>query len=163
MDILKDFGVQPVLLAAQVVNFFVLLFILKKLLYKPILKVLEERKQKISLSIKNAEEIELKLQKTEEDRVKRLVKATQEAQKVIDDATKSASGIIAQAHTKASSDIENLLLKAHQQIELDREKMQNQLREELADLVVLSLQKVTGKILKDKDQKDLIDKSIKNI
>ena len=47
MEIIKQFGINPILLAAQVVNFIVLLFIFKKLLYKPILKVLDERKKKI--------------------------------------------------------------------------------------------------------------------
>jgi len=43
MDILNQFGIKPVLLAAQVVNFLALLFILKKFLYQPILKVLKTR------------------------------------------------------------------------------------------------------------------------
>ena len=66
MDILNQFGISPVLLTAQVVNFLVLLFILKKLLYGPLLKVLAERRKKIEDSLKNAEEIELRLQETNE-------------------------------------------------------------------------------------------------
>ena len=70
MDILNQFGVQPILLAAQVVNFLILLFILKKFLYGPILKVLDSRKKTIEQSLKNAEEIERRLLETTEEKEK---------------------------------------------------------------------------------------------
>lgn len=163
MDFLSDFGVQPILLAAQVVNFLVLLFILKKVLYKPMLKILAERKQKIAESLKNAEEIKLKLQKTEEDREKKLADATKEGTKLIDEATKSASLIIEEAHTKASKDIEKIIEEAKSQIENDREMMRQEIKEELADLVGLTFEKVVGKILTEKDRKSLVERSIKNL
>src|SRR3989344_4706705 len=88
MEILNQFGINPILLAAQVVNFLILLFILKKFLYKPILKVLEARKQKIEESLKNAEEIERKLLLTEEEKEKILAKTSLEAQKILDETKK---------------------------------------------------------------------------
>ncbi len=75
MDILNEFGIKPILLAAQVVNFLILLYILKRFLYKPILKVLNERKNKIADSLKNAEEIERKLVEISEEEQKRIAKA----------------------------------------------------------------------------------------
>ncbi len=163
MEILNQFGIQPILLAAQVVNFAILLFILKKFAYGPILKVLEERKQKIADSLKNAEEIEKKLLQTEEDREQELEKAAKEAQRILEDAVSSATQIVAEAHGKASSDIEEMVKKAHEQIKQDRERMQSEIRTELADLVVTSLEKVTGKILTSKDQKELVDKTVREI
>ena len=163
MDFLKDFGVDPRLLAAQIVNFLILLFILKKLLFKPLLKVLEERKQKIAQSLKQAEEIESRLQKIEDDRSKTLEKATSEAQKIVNEATVSAGQIITEAHIKATKDIELMIIKGREAVNIDREKMQQNLREELADLVVKSLEKITGKMLNKKDQKDLVERSVKNL
>src|SRR4030067_222054 len=58
MEVLEDFGVEPILLLAQVVNFVILLYILKRFLYKPILKVLEERKKRIETSVKQSEDIQ---------------------------------------------------------------------------------------------------------
>lgn len=163
MDFLKDFGVDLRLLAAQVVNFLLLLFILRKLLYGPLLKVLEERKQKISISLKQAEEIEARLQKTEEDREKALEKATLEAQKIVNEATASANQIIADARLKATGDIELMIARGQEATILDREKMQQELREELADLVVKSLEKITGKMLSKKVQRDLVERSVKEL
>ncbi|EKD90619.1 MAG: ATP synthase subunit b [uncultured bacterium] len=161
--ILADFGIQPILLLAQVVNFLVLLFILKKLLYQPILKVLDERKKKIEQSLIDAQSIELKLVQTEEDREKKLAKASEEAKQILDEATKSANLVIEEAHLKASKDMEEILQKGQESINAERSKMHQEIREELADLIEVSLEKVAGKILTTKDQKELVQKTIKQL
>ncbi len=162
-QIIKDFGIQPILLAAQVVNFLVLLYILKRFLYKPILKVLEQRKQTIAQSLENAQQIELKLKKTEEDREQALIKAAQEAKNILEGASKTASEIVQEAHIKAQKDIEELIIKNTEAMRLEREKLHQEIREELADLVVTAVQKVSGKVLTKKDQKEIIEKSIKDL
>jgi F-type H+-transporting ATPase subunit b len=124
---------------------------------------LDERKKRIEDSLKNAEEIEKKLLKTEEDREKVLIKASTEAQKIVDESTRSAQQIIAEAHSKASFDMEDILKKGQEALGQEKEKIQQEIREELAELVAISLEKVTGKILNKKDQKDLLAKTVKNI
>ncbi len=161
--ILSEFGVQPVLLAAQVVNFLILLFILKKFLYGPILKVLETRKSKIAESLKNAEEIENRLLKTEEEKEKVIKKAIDESRKIVEEAKQAASGIIEEAHHKAKNDIAGLILKSELQIKQEKEKMQLEIRQELADMVAAGLKVVAGKVLTEKDKKELVESSVKNL
>jgi F-type H+-transporting ATPase subunit b len=161
--ILNEFGVQWILLAAQVVNFLILLFLLKKFLYGPLLKALEVRRKKIADSLKQAQEIEERLAKTEADRELVLEKAAKEAQNVLTDATKSANQIISEAHAKASKDIEDLARKSREQIKLDREKMQQEIKGELANLVSEGLKVVTGKVLTEKDKQEILEKSLKNV
>lgn len=160
MEILQSFGIQPILLAAQIVNFLVLLYILKRFLYKPILKVLADRKEKITQSLKNAEEIEKRLLQTGLDREKKLKEASLEATKMLEDATKTGDQIIKQARDKAALDIKKLAEKAQIQIQQDREKMNQEIKAHVGELIVLSFEKLAGKILNDKDQKELIRKSI---
>lgn len=163
MEIFEQFGVQPVLLAAQAVNFLVLLFILKKFLYGPVLRVLEERKKRIAQSLKEAEEIEKKLAKTEEDRQKTLQKASDGAQKLIDDATKSANQIVGEARRKAVEEMEEIMKKGQEAIKLEKEKMRQEIRQELGELVAISLEKVVKKSLNLKDQKRLIQETLKEV
>ncbi len=163
MDILNQFGVKPVLLAAQAVNFLVLLYLLNRFLYKPILEVLKKRQQTIAQSLENASEIEKKLKQTEQDRDKKLIKASDEAKQIINEATESANQIILEARKKASEDMGKIALQAKQGIELEREKMRQELRAELANLVALGLEKVTGKILTQKDQKEMVEKTVKGL
>jgi F-type H+-transporting ATPase subunit b len=159
----SDFGIQPILLLAQIVNFLILLFLLKKFLYGPIVKVLDQRRDTIADSLKNAEEIETKLAKTEEEYEKRIAKASAESRKIIDEATKSASEIIKDAHTKAAEDMSDIMQKGRDSIVMEQQKMQQQMRSELTELVVMTLEKVTGKVLNKKDQVDIIEKTVKGM
>ncbi len=163
MNLIAQFGINPVLLAAQAVNFLILLFILKKLLYKPILKVLKDRQEKIAKSLADAAQIEQRLLKIEEDREKALKKASDEGQKIIDQATLTSTEIIKQAHAKAALDTEDMVRDSREQIRVEQEKMRNEIRAELGSLVVTSLQKVSGKVLTKKDQQNILSSSIKEL
>lgn len=163
MDILNEFGVKPLLLAAQAVNFLILLFLLKKFLYKPMLKMLDERKAKIAKSLSDADEIESRLLKTTEEQEKRLKEADKEAKTIIEDATKSANQIIKDAQDKASTDIEKMMAKAQSSLDAQRDQLHQEIKGELADLVVLGIEKVVGKVLTEKDKQDIVKKSISNL
>lgn len=162
-QILKDFGVQPILLIAQIVNFFILLLLLKKFLYGPILKVLEKRQETIAHGLKNAEEIERRLEKTAEDREKELEKAAREARRILDEATKTAVVVVAEAHIKAQGEMEVTFKKGQEAISLEREKMQQEIKEEVSEMVGKSVSKVLEGLL-DKDlQKKIAETAIKNL
>lgn len=148
------------MLAAQVVNFLVLLFILKKLLYKPLLKVLKERRETIAQSLKNAEEIEKKLLKTEEDREKVIEKAAKEAKKIVEEATRSGEVIIEDARKTASKDMEDILEKGRQEIVMERERMQSEMRVQFAQVVETGLKKVIEGMFDPKKQKEMIEKTV---
>lgn len=163
MDFLSDFGVQPIFLAAQVVNFLVLLFILKKLLYGPILKVLSQRRKRIEDSLKNAEEIERKLAETEEQAEKNIAKTLQESQKILDETNTAAKQILDEANKAA----EGILLKAADNagkiVEREKELLMQEVRGNVAGLVALVFEKVTGKKIIERNQKEIIEKEVKNL
>ncbi len=163
MDILNQFGVQPILLAAQVVNFLILLFILKKFLYKPILKVLDERKNKIATSLKNAEEIERKLLETEEKADKILKKTLDEAQIILNNSNKSAAQIIEDGQKSALEIVNKANEEAKKVIQIERVQLQQEIKEHTADLVALVFEKIIGKKVNLQDQKEFIEKEIKNL
>ena len=163
MEILNQFGINPILLAAQAVNFLILLFILKKFLYKPILKVLEERKKKIEDSLKNAEEIEKKLQLTEEEKEKILAKTSQEAQKLLDGVKKEIELMKEEGKAEAQQEASRIIQKGQEQLKAEMEKMKQELMDHLGVFVAAGMEKVTGKVLNTQDQKELIDQEIKNL
>jgi len=163
MDILNQFGVQPVLLAAQVVNFLILLFILKKFLYKPILKVLDERKNKIVHSLKSAEEIEKKLLETEEKADKILKKTLEEAQLMLDNSKQSAAQIVEDGQKSALEIINKANDEAKKVIQIERIQLEQEIKEHTSELVSVIFEKIIGKKVNLKDQKDFIDKEIKNL
>ena len=161
--ILTDFGIQPIYLAAQAVNFVILLLILNKFLYKPVLKVLHERKETVVTSLLNAEKIEHRLQESEQQSEKKLTEASTQAHLIIKNAASTADQIIAEAHEKVKADIEIMMEKGKQNISIDREVMKNELSKELAGLVILGVEIVAGKVLKESDQKKILTQTIKGL
>ncbi len=149
-------------MAAQVVNFFLLLFILKRFLYKPILKVLEERKKKIEESLKNAEEIEKRLLETEEEKEKVLAKAANEAQKLLDETKKELEEMREEMKQNAKLQVEEIIRKGEEAARAEAGRMEQQIMSKMADIVAAGMEKVAGKVLK-KDQKEIIEKEIKNL
>lgn len=163
MDILNQFGIKPILLAAQVVNFLILLFILKKFLYKPILKVLDERKKRIADSLKNAEEIEKRLLLTQQEREKILDEADKSAQKMLDETKKEIEILRTEMMQQAKGQADDIILKSHNQAQAEIEKMKQELMENIADIVAKGMEKVTGKLINKSEQQKIIENQVKNL
>lgn len=157
---MESLGLDIKLLLAQVVNFLVLLFVLKKFLYRPILKVLDERKKKIEDSLANAEKINKELVKLEEEKAKILKAAQTEAVKLIAEEKKFAEEqkekIIEEAKMKAVEEVAKGNVLAKQ--ELDKAK--KELREEVLKLTEVMTRKVLSRGLSDKEKHELIKKAI---
>ncbi len=161
--IFTDFGVQPVLIAAQIVNFIILLLILKRFLYKPLFKVIEERRKVVSESLSNSEKIELRLQSVEDESAQKLSVVTEEAQKILDAATRNADEIIQQAHQRAQIDIELMLETAKHNLTQERKRIEREMRDEFAKLVIFGIEKTAGKVLEQSDHQKIIDQQLNDL
>lgn len=163
MEILNQFGINPLLLAAQVVNFLILLFILKKFLYGPILKVLEERRKRIEESLKNAESIEQKLAETNETIEKMVAKASTDAQKILDEAKKEIDLMKQEGKVQAEELSAQIIKRGEETVVTEMEKRQKEFMEGASTIVVAAVQKVIGKSLTKKEDLELVKKAIKDI
>jgi len=161
--ILADFGVQPILLIAQVVNFLVLLFILQKLLYKPLLKILEERKRRIEEGLANAEKIQKELVDTEAKREQVLNEAIEEGKRIISEASAQGTLLMQETQTKAKEDMEAMMEQGRAMIVGEKDKMTREVKGEVAKMIEISLEKVLGKALDSKTQSKLVEDAVKTI
>lgn len=163
MEFLKDFGVNPILLLAQIVNFAVLLILLKKFFYKPILKVLEERKHKIETSVTQAEKIQNKLVETESRQNQIIGEAESQASKIIEEAKEASKKIQETVAAETNKKVEETLIKAKEAINFEKEKMVGQVKAEMATLVAETTKRVLGKTLTDKDNEEVVRASLKEL
>lgn len=163
MEILNQFGINPILLAAQVVNFLVLLFILKRFLYKPILKVLGERKQKIEDSLKNAEAIEKRLTQTNEEVKKILTKTLNESQKILDQSKETGIQIVEEFRVTGVEILKKANEQALEVVKLQRVKLEEEMKARVGDIIVLAFEKITGKKLTKEDQRRIVDEEVKKL
>jgi len=163
MEVLNQFGINPILLAAQVVNFLILLWLLNKFLYKPITRVLEERKQKVAEANKNAEEIEKKLLEITAYKDEEILKAVKEGEKIIKDASDGALQIIENGSKQYEEIIKKAREDAKELLQVEKANLDREIRENLGEIIALALQKVTGKVLSKKDQQNILEKEIRNL
>lgn len=161
--ILSEFGVQPILLAAQVVNFLILLFILKRFLYKPLLNVLQKRKDAIAESLKNAQEIEIKLAEAAKEKDKIIEEAAKQAEKIVNGANQAREDILEDSRKTGENLAQKIVEDAKIQMQLEQEKLRQAVRSDATNLVMLVFQKITGKTINKSQQKELIEKAVKEL
>ena len=90
----KTFGVEGSLFVAQVISFSIVAYLLYNFAYKPVLGILEERRQRIAEGLANAERIKAELAKTEAARQEIFQKANLEANKLIEEARNAATRVL---------------------------------------------------------------------
>jgi len=159
MDLIKNFGISWILLAAQIVNFLIILYLLKRFAYKPILEVLEKRRKTIEEAHKNAENAAKAMEKALEEEKRILQKAQNEAKSMLAEATKQAETILEQANGKAKAQSERLIKETQEQMELDRKEMERQLATKTTDLALTMLQQSLKGFFDDKQQKEVLERA----
>ena len=149
------FGWDPKLFFSQVISFIIVAYLLKRFAYKPILGVLEQRRQQIAQANLNAEKITQQLAEAEQRHAEILAKANAEAQKMIEEARASATHLADRKQQEAIAAAEQILAKAREASAIEHERTMTQLKRELGRLVVDTTAKVTGKVLTSDDQRRL--------
>src|SRR2546423_13982991 len=110
----EQFGWEPKLFLSQVISFIIVALVLKWFAYKPILAVLEERRQRIAEGLLNAEKIKKQLAEAEQRYAEVLSKANAEAQKMIDEARESSAHLAERKEQEAIVAAEQILVKARE-------------------------------------------------
>src|SRR5581483_10771761 len=90
MELFRDFGFEPTLFFAQIINFLILAYVFKRFLYKPILKVLKDREHKIKQGLKDADQAAADRQNAEAERERIIKQAGVEAEKILTETKKTA-------------------------------------------------------------------------
>jgi F-type H+-transporting ATPase subunit b len=143
MEILKDFGFEPTFFFAQIINFLIIAFILKRFLYKPVLATLSERKSKIEKGLKDAEKASLELAKAEERKDEIIKKAAEEAEKIIEETKKSTEELRETLTLSAKTEAEKIISEAKVAAEEEFDKSRKQ-----AENIALTLsQKILDKLM----------------
>jgi F-type H+-transporting ATPase subunit b len=158
-QIAATFGVDWVHLGAQIVSFSIVCAVLYALAYKPILAMLDARRQQIAAGLANAEKIKAELARIDAERLAVLLKADAEGKQLIEDARIAAARVGAQETKKAIAAAEQLVVRAQEATERDRARMLTELRHEVGRLVVQTTASVTGKILTAEDHRRLAEET----
>ena len=151
-DLVSALGIQWSALVAQMVNFSILIFILAKFVYKPVLKVIDDRRATIVASLEKAKEIDQRMELLDADRVKVLRKADEEAASLLQRAKEEAEALHNEIEKTAKAQAAQLMAKGMEQLQNERASMANEMQNKLAHAIVLSAEKILRREFSKEDQ-----------
>lgn len=150
-------------LIAQVLNFLVLVFVLAKFAYKPLVKVMDERKNKIAGDLAAADQAKADAEAVKAEYAAKLADARQEAQAIIDNARKTAQA----AHDKIMADTkaeqEQVIAAAKESIALEKKKSLDDIREQVIALSMAAASKIVEQKLGSEEDKKLAGEIVDSI
>lgn len=160
MEGIAGLGINLPTLLAQVVNVAILLVVLYFVAYKPVMRMLDERSNRVRESMEQADAAKEEAARSQEEMKKQLEEASQEAQQRIAQAVKAGEGIKEKAQESARQEAEALVNRARSEIQKERDEAIGELRKEVADLTIMAAEKVIERSLDRKAHRDLIDKMV---
>ena len=159
----EQFGWAWPLFLSNCVSFFLVCFLLNRFAYKPIVTMLEARREKIAESLRNAEKIKAELADAEAKKAEILNKANAEATRMIEEARAGATAIAEKRTQQAIAEAEQIVAKAHEATRIEHDRMLTELKREVGHLVVSMTTKVTGKVLTGDDQRRINEETANEI
>jgi F-type H+-transporting ATPase subunit b len=162
-QIANTFGVDWPHLVSQIISFAIVCFLLQRFAYRPILRMLEERRQQIAQGIAEREKIKSELAQAEQQRQEILVRADTEASTVIEEAHAAAARVREKETQKAIAEAEQILVKSREAAEEERNRMLRELKQDLGILVIQATSMVTRKILTLEDQRRMTEETLKQV
>ena len=154
---------DPGLFVWTILTFLLLVFVLAKFAWKPLLKMLQDREDMIRSSLEDAKKAKSELERLNEESEAIMAKARSEAQSILADgkaaAEKVKDGIIAKSKEQANKIRED----AENQIQVEKDKAISEIKEEVVNLTLSVAEKLIQKNLSDADNKSLIEESLKKV
>jgi F-type H+-transporting ATPase subunit b len=163
MGLLKVLGLDWRILIAQLVNFSVLLFVLYKFAYKPMFKLLDERKKKIEEGIENAVLAEERLRQIESREQEIMKNAKKEAAAILQEARREAEENKLLAVEKAREEIGKVINQEKENIHQEKAEVLKSIKKEVAGLVAMSLEKLLGEKMDNSRDQDLIKRALSKL
>ena len=160
---MEGLGIDLKSLIFQLVNFSILIFVLGKLLYKPIVRMLDSRREAIKKSMDDAEKVKKELAEIKERQDQILSLAREQAKGILAKETERAKAYYDESLKKASQDVEDLLERGEKGLTTQKEEFRQSLKLEVAEMVRESVKKVLSEGLSDSDREKLVTEQLSKI
>ena len=145
---------------AQMLNFFILVWILARFAFKPLLSMMLERKERIAKDLADAQAARNEAEQFKADYAAQIANARQEAQQIVEKAVQQAEATTREQLAAAREQIEHEKERARQDIVNERDRAMNNLRNEVISLSVAMATKVVAKDMDSETNTKLIEDAI---
>ena len=163
MEILKNFGFEPVFFVAQIINFLILAAIFKRYLYKPVLKMLRDRENKIEQGLRDAESASKALADADERKDEIIREAAIAAEKIIEETKKSAENLRETLTATAKQEADKIVRGARDAANLEFENAKTAAEEFSLDLSKKVLDRIIGEIFSKEEKEKIIERNVKRL
>lgn len=153
-------GINGWNLIVQLIAFIIFVWLLWRYALGPIVRVLDQRQERIRESMEAAQKMQAELQATAAKNEEVLAEARREAQHIVSQARESGDTMIARAREAAGVQSEEYLARARETVQAETAQARQQLRQEIADLAVTAAGKIVRKELDPRTQARLIEETL---
>lgn len=160
---MEALGIDLKLLIAQIVNFLIVMFLLWKFAYNPILDMLNERKDKITKGLADAEASAKSLAKAETEAEKIQEKAYADANDILKNAKAAATAEGTEIVKKASEQADRIMKTAKEEAMSAKDKVMKDAKKEISDVVVIALDRIVGQELTEEQKSKLTTRAISEL
>jgi F-type H+-transporting ATPase subunit b len=157
------FRPEPGLIIWTLISFFILLILLKKVAFPPILKGMKKREETIKQQLEEAQKTKKEAQNILEDYRRQLAEARSEAQKIINEGKSLGENMRKEIVQKAQAESNQIVKRAQEEIELQKQKAILELQEKIADLSIMAATKIINKSLNTEDNRRLVEEYVSKV
>lgn len=160
---MEALGINFKLIIAQIINFSLLLVVLNYLLYKPVVKMLSERREKIKKGLEDADTAKKSLEKAHQAVQTIKEQSKEEINQIFKEGKEQASLEATEIQQKAQATAAEILKNAEAEAKRLKEQSLKDAQSEIASLVTLAVEKIVNTDLSAEEKKKLVQKSVENI
>ena len=162
-ELFSKLGIEWHLILAQIINFAILLFILGRFAYRPLMKILKERQERIKLdeekSVELSKEIAVARQRGEEI----LAAARVEGDKIIKQAEASGKNLAERIIAEAKTEVERQIALGRKTLSDERARLSSEIKKDIGEVVTLAVEKAVGDLTDKHMEAKLVDEALRII
>jgi len=160
---MEQLGIEPKLLLAQVINFTIIVVVLTKFLYEPILTILEKRRREIQEGLEKTEKVRVEEEKLAAKRESVLAQARVEGGKLMEEAKRQAKEKEKEIIIAAQEEAERILERARAERERLKQELLKDVRREVGELASSMAERLLGSVLNTKTHHMILSQHLKQL
>lgn len=154
---MEKLGINLPYFISQLVNFGLIAALLTMLLYRPVLNMLQQRKDRIAKSMADVDAAREAAARAQQDYDRRIAEAQRKAQEIIGQAAQSGEKVAAEIEAEARREAEAIKQKAHEEAAAEKERVLSEVQNQIASLSMAATERVLGRAVDQNTQRELID------
>ncbi len=154
-------GINPFVILYQVVNFFILLIVLKKFLYKPLLAMLDKRRADVEKTLQLKQDLEKQKENADKEKAAAVQEGRKEADRIVKDAQTKGEAVAKQLEEKAKTQSEDIVTRGQEQLKMQEQEIRSKMSGEVSKTALEAAQAVLQDSLTDAQKKKVLEESVK--